>query len=185
MTCWIWRRRCSQHWAPGGWVATLAPGSIVVARELLPRSCSGSPCGVAGIAMAEGGPPRAAILAAAMGTRHVALGPQILEAPAGNTVVLDAAGWNPADGLGWPRRAQLAAGSPRACAGAPPTGAARPVARPWLANIGSVAEARAAIANGAEGCGLLRTEFLFLDRAEAPTPEEQAHAYQQIADVLV
>ncbi len=38
-----------------------------------------------------------------------------------------------------------------------------------FANLGSVADAEAAVAEGAEGCGLLRTEFLFLERATAPT----------------
>jgi phosphocarrier protein FPr/phosphocarrier protein len=38
--------------------------------------------------------------------------------------------------------------------------------------------------NGAEGCGLLRTEFLFLDRQSPPTEAEQSAAYQKIADVL-
>jgi multiphosphoryl transfer protein len=40
------------------------------------------------------------------------------------------------------------------------------------------------VRNGAEGCGLLRTEFLFLDRQAAPGEAEQRHAYQQIADAL-
>ena len=53
-----------------------------------------------------------------------------------------------------------------------------------FANVGSIAEAAAAVASGAEGCGLLRTEFLFLDRDQAPTAEEQARCYQDIVDAL-
>jgi phosphoenolpyruvate-protein phosphotransferase len=53
-----------------------------------------------------------------------------------------------------------------------------------FANLGSTADARLAVENGAEGCGLLRTEFLFIDRATAPTEEEQVTAYQSIADAL-
>jgi phosphoenolpyruvate-protein phosphotransferase len=53
-----------------------------------------------------------------------------------------------------------------------------------FANLGSVADAIAAVANGAEGCGLLRTEFLFIDRETAPTEDEQAEAYQTIASTL-
>jgi multiphosphoryl transfer protein len=53
-----------------------------------------------------------------------------------------------------------------------------------FANLGSVTDAIAAVANGAEGCGLLRTEFLFIDRETAPTEDEQAQAYQSIADTL-
>src|SRR3546814_20125738 len=34
------------------------------------------------------------------------------------------------------------------------------------------------------GCGLLRTEFLFLDRAQPPDEAEQRAAYQAIADAL-
>ena len=40
-----------------------------------------------------------------------------------------------------------------------------------FANLGSTADAMVAVENGAEGCGLLRTEFLFIDRATAPTEE--------------
>jgi phosphoenolpyruvate-protein phosphotransferase len=53
-----------------------------------------------------------------------------------------------------------------------------------FANLGSAADAIAAVENGAEGCGLLRTEFLFIDRATAPTEDEQLTAYQSIANAL-
>ncbi|MDB5432492.1 MAG: phosphoenolpyruvate-protein phosphotransferase, partial [Caulobacter sp.] len=53
-----------------------------------------------------------------------------------------------------------------------------------LANLGALTEAQAAVAAGAEGCGLLRTEFLFLDRETAPGEDEQLAAYQAIADTL-
>jgi phosphocarrier protein FPr/phosphocarrier protein len=53
-----------------------------------------------------------------------------------------------------------------------------------FANLGSELDAAAAVANGAEGCGLLRTEFLFIDRETAPAEEEQLAAYQGIATVL-
>ena len=53
-----------------------------------------------------------------------------------------------------------------------------------VANIASLAEARAAVASGAEGVGVLRTEFLFQGRAEAPGEEEQLAAYRAIAEAL-
>jgi phosphocarrier protein FPr/phosphocarrier protein len=53
-----------------------------------------------------------------------------------------------------------------------------------FANLGSAAEASVAVAQGAEGCGLLRTEFLFLDRDAPPDEAEQRQAYQSIADAL-
>lgn len=53
-----------------------------------------------------------------------------------------------------------------------------------FANCGSSAEALVAVAAGAEGCGLLRTEFLFLDRQTAPSEDEQAVAYADVARAL-
>jgi phosphocarrier protein FPr/phosphocarrier protein len=53
-----------------------------------------------------------------------------------------------------------------------------------FANLGNVLDAAAAVANGAEGCGLLRTEFLFIDRETAPDETEQLGAYQDIATQL-
>jgi len=53
-----------------------------------------------------------------------------------------------------------------------------------VANVGDVASAREALEFGAEGVGLLRTEFLYLDRATVPDEEEQYGAYRAIADVM-
>lgn len=53
-----------------------------------------------------------------------------------------------------------------------------------FANIGSIADVQVAVASGAEGVGLLRTEFLYLSRTTAPTEEEQFTVYQAIAQVL-
>jgi phosphoenolpyruvate-protein kinase (PTS system EI component) len=54
-----------------------------------------------------------------------------------------------------------------------------------FANLtGSLADAELALTHGAEGCGLLRTEFLFLDRATAPDEAEQLACYRQVAQVL-
>ncbi|BAY33628.1 phosphoenolpyruvate-protein phosphotransferase [Nostoc carneum NIES-2107] len=53
-----------------------------------------------------------------------------------------------------------------------------------FANIGSIADVQVALASGAEGVGLLRTEFLYLGRTSAPTEEEQLAVYQAIAQVL-
>jgi phosphoenolpyruvate-protein phosphotransferase len=53
-----------------------------------------------------------------------------------------------------------------------------------FANIGSLADAQAAVKNGAEGVGLLRTEFLFLTRQTAPSEEEQTLLLGQIFETL-
>jgi phosphotransferase system enzyme I (PtsI) len=49
-----------------------------------------------------------------------------------------------------------------------------------LANVGSPASVAGAISAAAEGVGLFRTEFLFLDRSEAPSVDEQASAYAEV-----
>ncbi len=53
-----------------------------------------------------------------------------------------------------------------------------------MANIGGVVDAQVAIENGAEGVGLLRSEFIYLNRASAPSEEEQLEVYQAIANIL-
>lgn len=53
-----------------------------------------------------------------------------------------------------------------------------------VANVGDVASAQEALEYAAEGVGLLRTEFLYLERSTAPDEEEQFQAYQAIADLM-
>jgi len=52
------------------------------------------------------------------------------------------------------------------------------------ANIGNLNEVKLALIYGAEGVGLLRTEFLYLDRATPPSEEEQFKVYSQIVQSL-
>ena len=52
------------------------------------------------------------------------------------------------------------------------------------ANIEDQNDIEAVIANGAEGVGLLRTEYLFISRASLPSEEDQYKAYQQVAATL-
>jgi phosphoenolpyruvate-protein phosphotransferase len=52
------------------------------------------------------------------------------------------------------------------------------------ANIGSAGEAERALAWGAEGVGLFRTEFLFMERPELPTEDEQYEAYREAAEAF-
>ena len=53
-----------------------------------------------------------------------------------------------------------------------------------VANVHNGKETREALAQGAEGVGLLRSEFLFLNRDTAPTETEQASAYKEVAEIL-
>lgn len=52
------------------------------------------------------------------------------------------------------------------------------------ANISSIRELEQALTNGATGVGLFRTEFLYMDRASAPTEEEQFQVYRTAAEKL-
>jgi phosphoenolpyruvate-protein phosphotransferase len=52
-----------------------------------------------------------------------------------------------------------------------------------VANVGSVADAEKAVTFGADGIGLLRTEFLYLDRQTAPNEDEQYAVYKTIFDI--
>jgi multiphosphoryl transfer protein len=53
-----------------------------------------------------------------------------------------------------------------------------------FANIGSLSDTEVALSLGAEGVGLFRTEFLYLERTTPPSQEEQVAVYQSIAQLL-
>jgi phosphotransferase system enzyme I (PtsI) len=52
------------------------------------------------------------------------------------------------------------------------------------ANIGTPKDCKTALENGAEGVGLFRTEFLYMDRAALPDEEEQYSAYKEVAQAM-
>lgn len=52
------------------------------------------------------------------------------------------------------------------------------------ANIAKPAEAKTAMESGAEGIGLFRSEFIFMDRKDAPSEEEQFAAYKQVLQTM-
>ncbi len=175
--------------------AALAPGSILLADELLPSQLMGADPGVvAGLATARGGPTsHVAILAAAMGVPAlVALGGALSRVKDGATLILDAdaATLRVAPDAKALEAAQTALAQRQERKAAAKAAAHEPavtldgVRIEVFANTGSLADAQAAVANGAEGCGLLRTEFLFLDRETPPDEDEQARQYQAIASAL-
>jgi phosphoenolpyruvate-protein phosphotransferase len=53
-----------------------------------------------------------------------------------------------------------------------------------LANLGHAAEAADALERGAEGVGLFRTEFLFLNRNDAPSEDEQFEALHELREIM-
>ena len=173
----------------------LEPGAILVAEDLLPSQFLAlDKDRLAGICTAAGGPTaHVAILAAAAGVPMVvAAGPGVLDAPGGARAILDA---DAARLIVDPDGDALARAAARfAAAGAARTAARAEAHAPCttadgarievFANLGSVADATTAVGAGAEGCGLLRTEFLFLDRDTAPTEAEQRELYARIAATL-
>jgi multiphosphoryl transfer protein len=173
----------------------LAPGTILIAHDLLPSQFQAlDRTRLSGICTAAGGPTaHVAILAASAGVPMVvAAGAAVLGIPDGRTVVLDADAGTIDDDPGVCRLAQAESRiADRRTARAAAIASAREECRmadgtriEVFANLGSVDDASVAIGAGAEGCGLLRTEFLFLDRETAPGEEEQTALYCQIATTL-
>lgn len=172
------------------------PGrAIVLAAELLPSQLlSLDAARLAGVCMAEGGATsHVAILAAAMGLPMlVAAGPAVLAIAAGTPLVLDAEQGQLLVAPPAAEQARIGAAiAQRTRERAQDQAAARQPAQlrdgtpvHVYCNLGAVAEAAPAVGAGAEGCGLLRTEFLFLDRPQSPDEAEQLAVYQAIATAL-
>jgi phosphocarrier protein FPr/phosphocarrier protein len=175
--------------------ANLGPGVILIADDLLPSHLIGlQPGQIGGLCIAGGGPTsHVAILAAALGLPAlVAVGPVLDQAEAGALAILDA---DNRQLILHPTAARQAQAQSRCDAAArsrkeaqaladTPCHTADGVRVEVFANLGHVAEAASAVTGGAEGCGLLRTEFLFLERATPPDEDEQLACYQAIADAL-
>ncbi len=171
------------------------PTGIVIADELTPADAARlDPALVIGIATAHGtATAHAAILARALGLPAVVgLGERALLIDDGTQVLLDGdAGTlqvDPADELVREAEARRERAGQRRIAAqrrAHEPGATRDGRRIEIfANLGSADEAPRAVELGAEGVGLLRTEFLFLDRAELPGEDEQAGTLEEIARAL-
>lgn len=171
------------------------PGTVLVAEDLLPSQVMALDTeNVVGFVVERGGPTsHVAILAASMGIPAlVAIGPALHQVGEGTDLILDATGCCLHVG---PDAATLNAARDKLALIAERRAAAKAAAgKPChtadgtrievFANLGSEADAKQAVANGAEGSGLLRTEFLFLERATAPSVAEQAADYQAIATAL-
>jgi phosphoenolpyruvate-protein phosphotransferase/dihydroxyacetone kinase phosphotransfer subunit len=172
-----------------------AHAGLVIAGELTPADAAAlDPALVLGIVTAHGtATAHAAILARALGLPAVVgLGQTVLGIAEGTSLLLDGeAGTVQVD----PppellqeieeRRTRAEQRRAAALARAGERGAMRDGRRiEVFANLGSAAEAARAVEFGAEGVGLLRTEFLFLDRAELPSEDEQVDTLLTIARAL-
>jgi phosphoenolpyruvate-protein phosphotransferase/dihydroxyacetone kinase phosphotransfer subunit len=178
-----------------------APGAaeqgsgVLIAPDLTPAEAAGlDPERVAGVLLAFGSPTaHGAILARTRGVPAVVgVGPAVLDVAGGTTVALDG---GTGDVVVDPSESVLAAFRERAARQAArreqavARASGRVVTRDGVhigvgANVGSVADARAAADSGADLAGLVRTEFLFLDRDAAPGVDEQEATYRAIADAL-
>ncbi|EJM19217.1 phosphotransferase system HPr (HPr) family protein [Pseudomonas sp. GM18] len=177
------------------WHYDVPAGAIVAAHELTPSDLLQlSQQGVAGLCMAEGGATsHVAILARGKGLPcMVALGSTLLDQEQGQAVVLDADGGRlelmpTAERLAEVHQAQLDHQQRRALQQSQahiPALTLDGLPIEVAANVASSSEAADALANGADGVGLLRTEFLFVDRQTAPDEQEQRAAYQAVLDAM-
>jgi len=171
-------------------------GAILVANDLTPSQLIDlDVSALGGIGLAAGGPTsHVAILAATLGVPMlVSLGPEVEALRDGVDLILDAEAGELVTAA---TREELAAARARLSRvreqQARDTAAARESCHlasgeriEVFANLaGSRADTRSAVEQGAEGCGLLRTEFLFLERTTPPDEAEQRRSYQQVADEL-
>jgi phosphotransferase system enzyme I (PtsI) len=148
---------------------------------------------VLGFATARGGPTsHTAILAKAFGLPAVVgLGQEILSVPNGTLVMVDG---NKGSVQVSPDQDEISAFVEKEKIEAEEQAVARDAAQAKavtadgervevVANIGGITDAPLGIKNGAEGVGLFRTEFLYLDRNALPSVEEQVEAYQAVFDI--
>ena len=159
---------------------------VLVAKDLAPADTALLDLDqVLALVTTEGGPTsHTAILAREKGIVAVVGVAGAAELADDETVIVDAAAGavttEPSDDE--LTRAENRANARAAAAGAPITDGALAdgTAVPLLANLGNPAGAAEAVALGAEGVGLFRTEFLFLSASSAPTVEQQRASYAEL-----
>ncbi len=173
--------------APG--IPELSEPSVLVAMDLAPADTALiDKSMVLAFATQEGGPTsHTSILARNLGIPAVVGCPGVRELSPGTYVMVDGSSGavviDPAPelvaelaGRDEKRRAALAA------VGNAPGATSDGFEVPLLANIGGPEDVDGALANGAEGVGLFRSELLFLDRQDAPSEEEQYGLYRKVLE---
>lgn len=175
--------------------AEVPPGTILIADDLTPTDTAGlDPERIAGLVTAQGGPTsHTAILARTLGLPAVVgAGAALARLPEDGEAIID----------GSTGRLYLA-----------PTAQDLASARAWIegehakrakaaearalpaktrdghqvaigANINLAEQAAFALEQGAEGVGLMRTEFLFLERGDSPSEEDQYRAYSEMSRAM-
>lgn len=162
---------------------------ILVAEDLAPADTATlDPNKVLALVTAGGGPQsHTAIIARSLGLPAVVAAVGVDELPDGTEVYVDGAAGSitasPDDSLRAAAEAWAATASLLAeFSGTGSTADGHLV--PLLANVGGAKDAQAAAKLGAQGVGLFRTEFCFLERDTEPTVEEQAAAYKGVFDAF-
>jgi phosphoenolpyruvate-protein phosphotransferase (PTS system enzyme I) len=170
------------------------PGTpyVLVARDLSPAVTAGlDPQRVLAIVTERGGPTsHTTVLAKALGIPAVVACPGVASLRSGQRVLVDGSAGEvtadpDAEALGAVSRAVGVAAqsvTDGAASGPGRTRDGRPVQ--LLAAVGSSADVIDALEAGAEGVGVFRTEFAFLDRLEPPSVAEQAAAYREIFEAF-
>ncbi len=171
----------------------LSEPAVIVANDLTPSETVTIPPGIALAFVTEIGSPTShtAILARSLGIPAV-IGVGGAEINTGSMLAVDGHGgtvWVDPDAptlhaLEDRRAAELRVRREAEVHASEPAISADGVQIEVVANIGNAADAQRAHDLGAEGVGLFRTEFLFIDRGAAPTEDEQYETYRQVFEVF-
>ncbi|CAM5326733.1 MULTISPECIES: phosphoenolpyruvate--protein phosphotransferase [Streptomyces] len=164
---------------------------VLIARDLAPADTALlDPALVLGFVTEEGGPTsHSAILARALGVPAIVALPGAGELAEGTLVAVDGSTGEIFVDPSAEKQAELersAAERKAALSASSGPGATSDGHKvPLLANVGGPADVPAAVEAGAEGVGLFRTEFLFLDdSAKAPSEEKQVEAYRKVLEAF-
>jgi len=167
-------------------LGALADGSVILAELLTPSDTAQlDPEAVAGIATIKGGrTAHAAIIARSLGIPAVVgIGEDLNQIDDGTEVVVD--GQN---GVVIADPDESTRTRARESTEIPvidePVSTADGIEIEVAANLGTPAEAQPAVAKGADGVGLFRTEFLFQDRTAAPDETEQYEAFLSVCETF-
>jgi len=179
----------------GGSESSEGPTGVVIAADLSPAEAAElNPARVAAVLLAFGSPhAHNVILLRAKGIPViVGAGTAVLSIPDGTVLAVDGGRGefivDPAEDVSQEFAARVATLAQRQrqahARAAEPAVTTDGITVAVGANVGSVDDARAAAAQGADLAGLVRTEFLFLGRQDAPDVEEQFAVYRKIAESL-
>lgn len=176
--------------------SALPEEAVILAEDLAPSQTAAlDRSRVAAFCTALGGPTsHSAILARSMNIPAVVgLGAEAFNRiPAGATLAIDGASGSiivapDVETVAAYRARQAEQAAARRAAQAAAQAAARTADGSRVevaANLATAADAHTALEAGAEGVGLLRTEFLFQDRTQPPTEDEQYEAYRQVVSAM-